>query len=305
MQNNNPNNYLQKDEIDLIELFKFLIHSKKLIFATTLVITTLGTIYAYQMEPEYKSTAIVEAGNYNLCTGYSATYYQEQCNAIVDPVSTLSQEILIYTHRNKMPGINDVKVEGLDKDNKLFEISTISHSSVISENYLNDIITHAQNVHSNFLNEIVQKKADRLKNKINTLNTLIESLNSKDSDYLTRHHQLINDLEKQISFVQELNDLEKSYFYMESNLTLLSNILDADSHKIIDFKNDISEFENELVNLKNQSIVKTGMIGQIVTINYGLKKEIIILLSFIFGLLFSVVFFLLKKSLKDFKEKLV
>ena len=55
MQNNNPNNYLQEDEIDLKEIFKLLINSKKLIIAITLVITTLGAIYSFQKVPVYKS----------------------------------------------------------------------------------------------------------------------------------------------------------------------------------------------------------------------------------------------------------
>ena len=47
MQNNNPNDYLQEDEIDLKETFRLLINSKKLIITITLVITTLGAIYGF------------------------------------------------------------------------------------------------------------------------------------------------------------------------------------------------------------------------------------------------------------------
>ena len=65
MQNNNPNNYLQEDEINLKEIFKLLINSKKLIITITLVITTLGAIYTFQKAPEYKSTALIEIGQYD------------------------------------------------------------------------------------------------------------------------------------------------------------------------------------------------------------------------------------------------
>ena len=40
MQNNNPNDYLQENEIELKEIFKFFTNSKKLLIAITLVITT-------------------------------------------------------------------------------------------------------------------------------------------------------------------------------------------------------------------------------------------------------------------------
>ena len=60
MQNNNPNDYLQEDEIDLKEIFKLLINSKKLIIVITLVITTLGAIYSFQKAPLYESTALIK-----------------------------------------------------------------------------------------------------------------------------------------------------------------------------------------------------------------------------------------------------
>ena len=60
MQNNSSNNYLQEDEIDLKELFKLLINSKKLIITITLVITTLGAIYSFQKAPLYESTALIK-----------------------------------------------------------------------------------------------------------------------------------------------------------------------------------------------------------------------------------------------------
>ena len=65
MQNNNPNDYLQEDEIHLKEIFKLLINSKKLIIIITLVITILGAIYSFQKAPVYKSTALIEIGSYD------------------------------------------------------------------------------------------------------------------------------------------------------------------------------------------------------------------------------------------------
>ena len=65
MQNINPNHYLQEDEKDLKEIFKLLINSKKLIIVTTLIITLLGAIYSFQKAPVYKSTALIEIGQYD------------------------------------------------------------------------------------------------------------------------------------------------------------------------------------------------------------------------------------------------
>ena len=60
MQNNDSNNYLHKDNMDLKEIFKLLINSKKLIITITLVITTLGAIYSFQKAPLYESTALIK-----------------------------------------------------------------------------------------------------------------------------------------------------------------------------------------------------------------------------------------------------
>ena len=99
MQNNNPKEYLQEDAIDLKEIFKLLINSKKLIIVITLVITTLGAIYSFQKAPEYKSTALIEIGK----------YYQDQAEQIlIEPTKNLIQELTInYIHKNVVLGINN------------------------------------------------------------------------------------------------------------------------------------------------------------------------------------------------------
>ena len=60
MQNNDSNNFLDEDDIDLKEILKLLINSKKLIITITLVITTLGAIYSFQKAPLYESTALIK-----------------------------------------------------------------------------------------------------------------------------------------------------------------------------------------------------------------------------------------------------
>ena len=84
MQNNNPNDYPQEVEIDLKEIFKLLINSKKLIIVITLVITTLGAIYGFQKAPEYQSTALIEIGSYD-----------QDRKILIETVITLIEELNI------------------------------------------------------------------------------------------------------------------------------------------------------------------------------------------------------------------
>ena len=85
MQNNNPNDYLQ-EEIDLKEIFKLLINSKKLIIVTTLIFTLLGAIYSFQKAPVYKSTALIEIGANN-------TFSNEK--GLIEPGKDLMQDLKI------------------------------------------------------------------------------------------------------------------------------------------------------------------------------------------------------------------
>ena len=51
-----------EDEIDLKEIFKILIESKKLIISTILIFTTASIIYSLSLKPSFETTANVEIG---------------------------------------------------------------------------------------------------------------------------------------------------------------------------------------------------------------------------------------------------
>ena len=51
-----------EDEIDLREIFKILIESKKIIIVTILIFTITSIIYSLSSKPEFKSSIIVEIG---------------------------------------------------------------------------------------------------------------------------------------------------------------------------------------------------------------------------------------------------
>ena len=127
MQNNNPNDYLQEDEIDLKEIFKLLINSKKLIIVTTLIITLLGAIYAFQKEPLplYKSTALIEIGNYEL---------DEYSQMIIEPAEDLIKELTTnFIHKQEA----NVLINYIE--DTLIEINGKSYDPVKSKNLVNQI----------------------------------------------------------------------------------------------------------------------------------------------------------------------
>ena len=64
MQNNNPNNYIQIDEINIRELLDLFINSKKIIIVVTLFFSLIATIYAYSLKPNYEASSVIEVGFY-------------------------------------------------------------------------------------------------------------------------------------------------------------------------------------------------------------------------------------------------
>ena len=51
-----------EDEIDLREIFKILIESKKLIISTILIFTIVSIVYSLSQKPEFKSSTQLEVG---------------------------------------------------------------------------------------------------------------------------------------------------------------------------------------------------------------------------------------------------
>ncbi|MDC1541978.1 Wzz/FepE/Etk N-terminal domain-containing protein, partial [Candidatus Pseudothioglobus singularis] len=55
-----------EDEIDLREIFKILIESKKLLISTILIFTIASIIYSLSLKPSFKSSTILEIGYYEM-----------------------------------------------------------------------------------------------------------------------------------------------------------------------------------------------------------------------------------------------
>ena len=161
MQNNNPNDYLQENEIELKEIFKFFTNSKKLLIAITLVITTLGAIYTFQKVPEYKSTALIEIGGYN-------TFSNEK--GLIEPGKDLIQDLKInFIYKNSVGPLNFRLIE-----KKLLQLEYISPSAEKNNHLLNEIVEYIVNRHSLLLSNNTQKTENQLTYEIKSLNNQIE-----------------------------------------------------------------------------------------------------------------------------------
>ena len=131
MQNNDSNNYPHEDNIDLKEIFKLLINSKKLIITITLVITTLGAIYSFQKVTVYKSTALIEIGNYEP---------EEYNQMLIEPAEDLIEELIRQKNiRLKSQGIQN-----------LFKTEDVNFSASFNISYNHNEVTGLNGTVANF-----------------------------------------------------------------------------------------------------------------------------------------------------------
>jgi capsular polysaccharide biosynthesis protein len=257
MQNNNPNNYLQEDEIELKEIFKFLINSKKLLIAITLVITILGAIYSFQKVPEYKSTALIEIGGYN-------TFSNEK--GLIEPAKDLIQDLKInFIYKNSSlsneKGLVDALVFRLI-EKKLLQIEYISSSAEKNNNLLNEIVEYIVNRHSllleaNKLRISNQIKADKLRISNQIKADKLRISNQIKADKFRISNQ-IESLNNELSITDlKINELNKVIVEDEDNLKLLASNPDLFLQRATQsptLNQIIFSYNNQLIDLRANKI---------------------------------------------------
>jgi capsular polysaccharide biosynthesis protein len=272
MKNNNPNNYIQEDEIDLKKIFKLLINSKKLIIAITLVITTLSVFYSPQKAPQYISTVLIEIGSYDL--EVNDLEVNDYGKKLIESTASLIQNLKInFIHKQKLTlSFNSI-------ENRLISIKAHSLYPEMNIDLLNKIIGYIKNRHSNLL----QKIAYQLTSKIKRIDTEIEFINN----------MLIHSQEKEklrISYLIENQDGQAIHLIERTDLKL----------KLFNLSQEKNNLELELEFLLHENPTSTQLIGKIATNSIKPKKQLIIFSSFIFGLFLSIIMVLILDFLKAF-----
>ena len=265
MKNNNPNVYLQEDEIDLKVIFKLLINSKKLVIAITLIITTLGTIYSFQKETEYKSTALIVIGNYQ----------QDQFNQTpIETAETLINEIaieFIHSRQELDSNYNNLVMELVLEErkgvtNRLIQIANTSSSSVSSRNLLNDVIRYVENRHTNLLSTNTKNIEKQLTHEIEILNNEIEYGNELlfsqiEYEKLRISNQIVSLNNELPSLDAKIESLNEIIFADQNNLLLLKSNAELFIQRaaqsptlnqvIFSYKTKLLDYENEKIELSS------------------------------------------------------
>ena len=202
-----------EDEIDLKEIYKILIESKKLIISTILIFTIASIIYSLSLKPEFKSSTILEIGYYEMPDG---------TQELIEEPSDLISNLKIHQLLNDQ---QDSSFKTIEK--KLIRIETSSNKATDNEKILSSMITFINNRHNKLSIISSNLRKNTLVDKIDLIDSEISFIKSKQLDNNLLKRTEIEDriakLKAELPIINlEIIQLEKVIIDDTNNLSLLS-----------------------------------------------------------------------------------
>jgi LPS O-antigen subunit length determinant protein (WzzB/FepE family) len=313
-ENNHSNTqYIQEDEIDLRELFRTIMDSKKLIILITSVITILAVIYAYTATPLYEAKALIEIGNYKVNNNNNSTNNKILLNKPAQ-LSKKLNVIFIDIHKNDKDKKSEVISILVPKESKEFlEIKALAISNELAIKEINLVLSHIQEKDKIILLDV----KNRRELKINNINSQISNIQEKQVQLFDKNIKL--QIEKLVKFKEQLNDIKQNIKWIQKKQPVLAALQlmgKSDlTRSILTLEMNIIELQNrkeEVTTMKINSLIEkrnllqsmllpynyknSKIIGKILTNDYSIKpkKKLIVIVAFITGLILSIflVFFL-------------
>lgn len=318
MENNTTQYY--EDEIDLRKLAYILLASKKLVIGTTILITFLAGIYAFNKTPTYEASALVEIGNYKLDNNNNNN------KLLLDSAPDLVKKLnILFIELYKNEKGRDFKISSIStvkNSNKFIEIKAQATSNQIATREATKVVENIQARHQVILNDIKNRRELEIRN----INTRIDNIKNKEvplllekiklqqvnlHDYKSQLDQaniVINNIENTNPALTALKLMEKrdlSSFVVDLNLQLMDMRNNIDRLEITAI-NDLIEqralIESMLMphNYKNSTVI-----GRVVTSNHPVapKKKLIVAVAFIASLMLSIFLVFLLNAFKQEDEQ--
>jgi LPS O-antigen subunit length determinant protein (WzzB/FepE family) len=244
MKNSNLNNENLDDEIELVELLRIILNSKKLIFIVTLAFSLLAFIYTNQKEREYQSTVILEIGSYDLLNGEKK---------FVESVVSLKKKLNVNINFKEQSKLGGNKLNFKDIEDQLLEINYTSPSPEFNENLLKSAVTFTQESHAEILDNIVNSFSKKIVDKYKEIEFLKNSIESQQESQKLNAVNALKAIDAEIEFLK--NSIESQQESQKLNAIYLINTIDNQIHlleaKIRYLLKLIPEEENNLLLLKS------------------------------------------------------
>lgn len=274
--------YVQKDTIDLRELFAVLKKRKKLIWLTTGIITLLAVTYIFIAKPVYEVKTMIEVGQIDA----------KPIDNINDIKQKLSYEYQVNVKGKKIP-LPRVKAISVPKGSKTILSLTI-HSNTNEEGIA-------------YIQQVIKKIEKQYKEKTNAyINSQKDLINLTQEDIKDN----IEDLKK---MRKELEDYSKRIVSLKREDAALAGIyalqIGQKQTQLQDLKKYISTLkakEQELkLSITSLMMKPTHVIGEVETLEHPVKpkKKLIVIIAFITGLMLSVFLAFFLEFLQGMKKE--
>lgn len=265
------------DVIDIKEVFQILSARKKLIWLSTLLFVLVSMMYVFTVKPVYQVQAMIEMGKLE-----AGTQDEKSLDNVVDIKQKL--EYIYGVKSKKKRDLPKVKSIGLNKHAKnVFSIMVEGHSNEDAKAFVDEIIR-----------KIEKEYSDQIASYIDTQKELI-SLMQTDIKVAERNLKKIDTTLTDYS--QKIMNLTTADAALAGIYTIQISQNQTQSQEL---QATISALKAKVYSLKLMMtplrIKKTHIIGEMEVLDTPVrpKKALIIVISFIAGLLFSIflVFFL-------------
>lgn len=278
-KNQSPN---YEDEIDLKELIKILLKSKKIIISSVLFFTLSAYIYTFIQKTEFKSSATLEIGYFEMPNGRIELI--EKPNSVVQKLKV--DEFKIQNNKLSKTSFPQLSIEIIA--DRLINMNLTSVLPKRDRELLNQYIASVKDHHL----KIMDLESELL------IKELTSQVDKNDSIISTNQSILDSDADLKIKkALQKLNSEEALAQIL---------IIEREKNMLVDNLNELlleqKKLKNELLFAENRVKVKTQLIDELKTSPITSKKNRIIALGFILGVVTGIFLVFINNFIKSFRE---
>lgn len=264
----NTIDHIQKDEIDLKELFKVICNYKVFIVVFTAIVTLLSIVYTLTIIPIYEVKSVVRIGFIGENLVEQPKILEQKLRLVFDVENNHKslQEKAYVSDINIIKGVDD-----------FLQISTQSYSNDLALEQNKEVVAFLQNEYKYQIDEFALKTQTNIKNfekqidyinnvtKVNILRA-IDKINNQDIVKIDEKIRLLKEqdlfeLNEKINFIKtvEIKTIDNKIKFNENKLKEYENLLiDISKTKSIDttqamlMQMQILNTQNLILNLQNQ-----------------------------------------------------
>ncbi len=324
MNSNNQETYLKEDEIDLRELFIKIWAKKIFIVSFTFIVTILAAAYTLTKTPIYEGKVLIEIGNYKLDNSNNNNS-NNNSNILIDNANALVQKLnILFIDMKKNVKNKEVEITNISvpkKQDSFIEITANGINNDLIKKDILGIVKYISTSHKSILEDV----KNRRELQINNINRKINNIKNNEikllEERVSLQNQTIEDLKSQLKIIDEnLKKIEKINPTLAALKLMekrdISNFILKISEDLMETKNKkdilnttiLSQLEEERNLIQSlllpHNYKNTQIVGKILINDYAIKpkKTLIVIVSFITGLILAIFLVFLIDFIRGFKE---